>query len=309
MSGPAVPFHLRAVRAALRKLNARLSRRDERARWSGKQHAYGAAPDILEAESALRRVRPEHPESLAYLEEHLHRLARTLTLIPKSAGNGRVLELGCYMHIAPLLGEMRGYSEIRGANLGKPGEREFKLVQVGGRDFECAIDLFDAERDVFPYPDGHFELVLACELIEHMIADPMHLLLESRRVLSEGGRILLSTPNIASLTSVWRVLHGHDNPQIFYQYNRPVEGKDIELQHMREYTAFELRDAVRAAGFEVEMLMTEPIAKFAKHLAMREFLEEHGFNTSYRGEQTYCIGVKKADLPVTRYPKFLYVEE
>lgn len=308
MPAPSVPFPLRAVRGALRKLNAYLSRRQEAARWSGESAADSRDPALAEAEAALRRVSPEDPGARAYLEEHLRRLARTLTLIPRAAGNGRALELGCYMQITPLLRDVCGYSEVRGANLGRPGERELKVVQVEGRDFECTVDLFDAERDVFPYPDGHFELVLACELIEHMVADPMHLLLECRRVLADGGRLLLTTPNIASLTSVWRVLHGYDNPQIYYQYSRPVEGKATEIQHMREYTAFELRNAVRDAGFEVELLLTEPIAKFAKHLPMAAFLEEHGFNTAYRGEQTYCIAVKKPGLPVTRYPKFLYVE-
>lgn len=309
MAAPQVPFVLRTVRAALRKLNAHLSRREEAARWAGGRHANGPIAGFAEAEAALRGVNPEDPDAAVYLEEHLHRLARTLMLVPKSTGNGRALELGCYMQITPLLKALRGYSEVRGANLGKTGERELKVVHVDGRDFECTIDLFNAERDVFPYADGYFEVVLACELIEHMIADPMHMLLECRRVLCDGGRVLLTTPNAASLTSVWRALHGYDSPQIFYQYSRPKPGKEVEIQHVREYTAFELRNAVREAGFEVEFFTTEPIAKFAKHLPMREFLEEHGFNTAYRGEQTYCVGVKKTGLPITRYPKFLYVEE
>ncbi len=169
--------------------------------------------------------------------------------------------------------------------------------RFGNRPFDCTVDLFDAERDVYPYPDGHFETVLACELIEHMIYDPMHLLLECRRVLEDGGRLLLTTPNIASLTSVWRALHGYNNPQIFYQYTRPVPGAAPDIQHMREYTAYELRDAVRAAGFEVETLLTEPIEKFSEHLPVWNFLEENGFNTAYRGEQTYCVAVKRAGAP------------
>ena len=42
------------------------------------------------------------------------------------------------------------------------------------------------------------------------------------------------------------------------------------------------------------------------NLPMWNFLEEHGYNTSLRGEQTYCVAVKRSGLPVTRYPKFLY---
>jgi SAM-dependent methyltransferase len=265
--------------------------------------------DYHEAEAKLRLVQPDDAAARAYLEKHIERLARTLTLVPPASGGRRALELGCYMQITPLLAELRGYKEVRGASQGTLGERLNRVALVAGRAFECAIDLFDAERDRFPYEDRSFELVLVCEMIEHMVRDPMHLLLEGRRVLEEGGRILITTPNIGSLTSVARTLHGYDNPQIFYQYSRPVPGEPTEIQHVREYTAFELRDAVRAAGFEVETLIAEPIANLAENLSMWNFLEEHGYNTEYRGEQIYCIGVKRRELPVTRYPKFLYVEE
>ena len=144
--------------------------------------------------------------------------------------------------------------------------------------FEIDIDLFDAERDTYPYPANHFELVLACEVLEDMLFDPMHLLLEARRVLEEGGRILITTPNIASLTSVARVLHGHDNPQIHSKYKIPVAGSSLVAQHMREYTLAELGEAVRGAGFEIEELFTEPIAEYSFYQPLLVFLEENGFN-------------------------------
>ena len=77
------------------------------------------------------------------------------------------------------------------------------------------------------------------------------------------------------------------------------------LDLMSKPSGYELRDAVRAAGFEVETLLTEPIEKFSEHLPVWNFLEEHGFNTAYRGEQTYCVAVNRAALPITRFPAFL----
>ena len=44
------------------------------------------------------------------------------------------------------------------------------------------------------------------------------------------------------------------------------------------------------------------------NLPMWGFLESHGYNTSLRGEQTYCIAVKRSELPLTRFPRFLYTE-
>ena len=80
------------------------------------------------------------------------------------------------------------------------------------------------------------------------------------------------------------------------------------LNPMSKPSAYELRDAVRAAGFEVETLITEPIEKFSEHLPVWNFLEENGFNTAYRGEQTYCVAVKRAALPINRFPAFLYYD-
>jgi SAM-dependent methyltransferase len=253
---------------------------------------------------ALRKLRFDDRAAEAYFQKHLPRLKRTLSLVPPPRGSGRALELGCYMQMTPVLRFHCGFREVRGVDYG-PAGTERKSAQYGDGRFELDIDLFDAERDVYPYPSDHFELALACEVIEHMVYDPMHLLLETRRVLEEGGRILITTPNVASLTSVARVLHGHDNPQIHAKYKIPSGGR-AEVQHVREYTLAELGELVRAGGFEIEQLFTEPIADYSFYEPLRGFLEENGYDPANRGEQSYCLARKVATLPVTRYPKFLY---
>ena len=247
-------------------------------------------------------------KSREYFEKHLQRLARTLTLVPRPRSSGRILELGCYMQITPFLHHWRGYSEVRGAYYGAPGRVVQKSASVRGGAFEVVVDLFDAERDRYPYDDGSFETVLACEIIEHLVRDPMHLFLECRRILEEGGRLIVTTPNIASLTSVARVLHGYDNPQISSAYPQIRAEAPDEIPHVREYTAFEVRAALEAAGYEIEALITEPIAELEMNRPMWNFLEENGYNTSLRGEQTYCVAIKRGNLQVTRYPRFLYSE-
>jgi len=297
------------VRAALRRLNTYLSRRHESSVAQGGPVPQAATPQDLEAaREQLQRLDLQDQDDRNYFAKHLPRLARTLALTPRPKSSSRILELGCYMQLTPFFARWRGYREVRGGYYGPLGQKRRGSATVGGEIFECQIDLFDAERDPFPYPDGHFETVLGCEMIEHFLRDPMHCLLESRRVLQEGGRLLITTPNVSSLTSVARALHGYDNPQLYSQYQIPRSEAPADLPHVREYTAFELRDLLQAAGFEIESLFTEPIAELAMNLPMWDFLEEHGYNTSLRGEQTYCVAVKRSALPVTRYPKFLYAD-
>lgn len=251
----------------------------------------------------LQRLEAD-PASREYLQRHLDRLVRTLTLVPAPGPDGRVLELGCYMQMTPALKQITGYTEVAGAYYGAAGQSGEQAARMEGKEvFRCRIDLFDAEKDRFPYPDSHFELVLACEILEHLLRDPMHMLIEIHRILHDGGRLILTTPNCASHTSLARLLHGRGNPQMFSCYSRRAPD---DAPHVREYAAHEVGDTLRSAGFEIEWLFTEPIAGFEEGKWVSGFLAEHGFETGLRGEQTYCVARKRPGFPVERYPAFLY---
>jgi SAM-dependent methyltransferase len=294
------PAYIRGLRNILRRLNYHLGPRTV-------EPSKPFDPERLrEAESALHDLEMPDEGARAYLAKHIPRLALTLALVPPPHKTGRVLELGCYMQITPLLSRLCGYREVRGGYYGTLGRTDLKTRQFPDGKFSCNVDHFDAERDRFPYPDEHFDLVIAGEVIEHLTYDPMHLLLESRRVLVDGGFLLVTTPNVGSVTSVAKTLDGRDNPQIFFLYNRPKPGEPPEIGHVREYTAHEIDEAVKAAGFEISRLFTTFIQEFASHLPLLKFLEENGYNTKNRSEQTWCLAIKRSSLPVDRYPFFIY---
>ncbi len=296
-----LPLHLRIIRKLLRGVNARL----KSAKVDAPQEPFDVEL-VRQAEAALRSMPTPDEKARQYLETHIQRLARTLALVPPPQGASRVLELGCYMQLTPHLQRLCGYREVRGAYYGKPGGIDHETMRFDDGEFSCPVDHFDAERDRFPYPDGHFDLVIAAEVIEHLTYDPMHLLLESRRVLAEGGHLIVTTPNVASITSVAKTLDGRDNPQIFFKYKRPAPNEDPEMGHVREYTAYELGEAVKSAGFEVEWLFTTFIGQFDSHLPLLRFLEINEFSTENRGQQSWCLARKRSDLPVDRYPFFIY---
>jgi SAM-dependent methyltransferase len=297
----ALPLHLRAIRKLLRRANSRLAS----SRLRNFEEPFDAER-LRRAEQALRSLPLADTGARAYLEKHIPRLARTLALVPPASGNRRALELGCYMQITPFLQRLCGYQEVHGAYYGELGRTDHKLIHFPDGDFTCSVDHFNAEQDRFPYPDDHFDLVIAGEIIEHLTSDPMHMLLECRRVLRDGGFLLVTTPNVGSITSVAKTLDGRDNPQIFFLYKRPAPGLPPEIGHVREYTAYELGQIVRAAGFEVQQLFTTFIEEFSTHQPLLLLLEEHDYSTENRGEQSWCLAVKRATLPVDRFPFFVY---
>jgi hypothetical protein len=243
-----------------------------------------------------------------YTEIHLHRIAKTLQQVPAPRSSSRVLELGAYMQMTPALQCVLGYGEVRGAFFGPIGRVDEKSITVGGREvFRCFIDLFDAEKDRYPYEDGRFETVLACEIFEHLLHDPMHMLTEINRALENHGTLVLSTPNVTSYTAVARVLEQSGNPQLYSKYADP-RGlyADTEIPHVREYTPAELAEAVESAGFDVVSLTTEASPGYENEKRVRKILERLSYSTDLRGEQMYCVARKSEGKPIVRYPSFLY---
>jgi SAM-dependent methyltransferase len=261
-----------------------------------------------EIEAFVRSMDMPGDDARRYLEIHLARIVRTLSITPPPQRTSRVLELGAYMHMTPALGCVLGYRDVRGAYYGPLGRSDHKTVSAGGKVvFECEVDLFDAEKDRYPYEDASYDTVLACEIFEHFLHDPMHMLFEARRILIDGGSLVITTPNVASYTAVARVLEQSGNPQLYSKYANPLgEYADTEIGHVREYTPAELEEVLNAAGFAVDYLFTETAPGYHAATWVHDYLARHGFQNHLRGEQMYCVAHKLANTPLTRYPKFLY---
>ncbi len=244
-----------------------------------------------------------------YVETHIDRLEKTLSMTPAAADPAdRILEMGAYMQITPSLRTKLGYGEVRGCYYGPAGRTDHKsCVSANGEIFECDVDLFDAEKDPFPYPDRHFATVLCCELLEHLPSDPMHMMCEINRILQEGGRLVLTTPNIGSLRAISAILQGY-HPGFFPAYIRPREDKEeVEARHNREYTPKEIHMLLYEAGFAVERLETGPFRDAPKPelIWVDNLMARHKLPRDLRDDGIYAVGVKTG--PVRhRWPDWLY---
>jgi SAM-dependent methyltransferase len=175
-----------------------------------------------------------------------------------------------------------------------------------GEVFDCKIELFDAEKDTFPYQNDHFSTVLCCELIEHLANDPMHMMAEINRILKPGGHLVLTTPNIASIRGLAAILLGY-HPGFFPAYIRPSDGEETEARHNREYSPREVHLLLVDAGFEVVLLETGPFRDEPKPelLWVTHLLERYKLSTELRGDGIYAVGRKTGAIK-NRYPAWLY---
>jgi glycosyltransferase involved in cell wall biosynthesis/SAM-dependent methyltransferase len=250
---------------------------------------------------------PIEDGSRAYVESHLTRLEKTLQITPPGTAEDRALEMGAYLQITPALKTKLGYGEVYGCYYGPAGQHTWKTVtSEAGEEFQCRVDLFDAEKDRFPYPDGFFSTVLCCELLEHLFGDPMFMMSEIHRILKPRGHLVLTTPNIASLRAVAGILQGF-HPMLFPAYIRPRETGEVDARHNREYTAPEIRALLEVSGFEVELLETGPFRDEPKPELgwVEHLLDRYMLSKEHRGDGIYTVGRKVAPVK-DRYPSWLY---
>jgi SAM-dependent methyltransferase len=119
--------------------------------------------------------------------------------------------------------ELKGVSEMFGA-LAEAGE-----VPPGGTARTVVGDALD-----LPFPDGHFDCVLASEILEHVPADDAAIA-ELVRVLAPGGTLAVTVPRWLPERICWALSD---------EYHANEGG------HVRIYRADRLRAKLVAAGLE-----------------------------------------------------------
>ncbi len=260
------------------------------------------APQIREY---LRRWVEPGTDRARYLDNHETRLRRTLQLIPPGTAEDRILEMGCYLHITPALSNLLGYGEVRGTYLGSGGSHLKMATARDGETMACTIDLFDCERDPFPYSNGFFATVLCCELLEHLRLDPMRMMGEIYRVLRDGGILVLTTPNIVSLRALNAIVEGNQ-PAFYNRYPDPHGDFAEDAKHEREYTPVEISKLLEAAGFIVEHIETDSYGSRPSPTELAErVLSYLGISPDLRGDCILAVARKDA-LPRDPRPSWLY---
>ena len=215
----------------------------------------GWIEDDLRAFVSSVLVEDGPPEEMkSYVEADFRRFVYTLGLVPDRTGLS-VLELGSNPYFTTVLISKFREAQLHLANFfdGREPEGSQKVfISQTGETIDFPYKQFNVEQDIFPYDDDSFDVVLFCEIIEHLQSDPVHALLEIRRVLKPGGTLVLTTPNVARLDNVRKVIAG----QNIYD---PYSGYGPYGRHNREYTPQDLVSLLSANGFNVRTLFTADV--------------------------------------------------
>jgi SAM-dependent methyltransferase len=199
--------------------------------------------------------RPE--EGRVYATLHLDRIIKTVEMIPRLEGPVRVLELGANPYFMTLLVQKYLGYHVTAANFfgdyrdetGGQGETTIRSARYG-ETHAFPFKIFNVEIDPYPYDDAEFDVVLCCEILEHLVSDPSHLMSESHRVLKPNGCLIVTTPNVTRLENVVKIVRGQN-------LHHPYFGFGVYGRHNREYTATELGQLLGVHHFETTVVVDD----------------------------------------------------
>jgi SAM-dependent methyltransferase len=199
-------------------------------------------------------------EMAAYARHDCERFIRTVGLVPDQ--HGEVLEIGGAPWFTSLLirwfrPDIRSqYTNFFSATEGTASQSLSVVAPTGSReDHHFVYSNVNVEAPPpsrFPYDDASFDGVLFCEVIEHLQMNPLRALREIWRVLKPGGWLILTTPNIARMANVHRIVAGlniHDPYSAYGPYGR----------HNREFSVGELNSLMPFCGFDPDQMFTSDV--------------------------------------------------
>lgn len=264
----------------------------------------------------LKTVRvADAPESISgYCVQDFERFVQTFGLVQRSTVNstGKLtgLELGgnpyfCTMLLKKFtsvdwrLGNYFGDQFPKGES-----QQRVHMSEFGELSTKTHVDLtyshFNIEEDVFPFESESLDIVLFCEIIEHLLNDPCAVLRQIKRVLRDDGTLVLTTPNVNRIENVARMIVGAN------MYD-PYSGHGPYGRHNREYNKHELYNLLTYLGFTVDEIFTADV----HHNATETYLDPEKFGQliKYREHdlgQYIFIRARKTGEDKGKKPAWLY---
>lgn len=254
-------------------------------------------PDDAAALEQLARYGLLNAGNRPYVLTHLARYRATLDLLGLAGSTRpRILELGggSLLFTLPLRAAVPDAEILIGDYGEVPEERRLTAHDgASGETPSFPVRYFDIERDDWPYPPNSFDLVLCMEIIEHLLVNPCRVFREAHRVLRPGGRVLVTTPNIASYEAVLKLLN-FDSPYLYGVYSRHGPAG----RHNREYAPPELARLGESCGFATELLTTrDTYPPSGDTRALRAELGERLGPDDWRHQTIFYRGIKTERQP------------
>ena len=189
-----------------------------------------------------------------YAESHRAEYERTVRDVlkhrPLSRSPIKVLELGAFFGVVCIALASLGY-DVTAADVPEyielPEQAE-RYARFGIKTKGVRLEDF-----VLPFDDEQFDVIIMCEVLEHLNFNPLPLLKEINRIGRPGSIFYLAMPNATSIYHRIAMFKGHaGGVQVseFFEQLDPANSL-IANGHWREYTASETRQLLEPLGYAI----------------------------------------------------------
>jgi SAM-dependent methyltransferase len=241
------------------------------------------------------------PQEMAnYCQQDFRRFVYTYGLVRDFSG--KCLELGANPYFTTVLLQKFTSLKLSLANYFGSHLPSQVVQEVNYKDYKSGEKVlikfesshFNIEEESFPFEDGEFDVILFCEIIEHLLMNPVAVLKEIKRVLKPNGALILTTPNVSRLENVAKMVAGVN----IYD---PYSGYGPYGRHNREYNQHELYLLLNYLGFTLDAMFTADVHQnnaacyssvsklepFLKHreLGLGQYIFMRALNTGKAGEK------------------------
>jgi SAM-dependent methyltransferase len=184
---------------------------------------------------------PWQKAHLWYLRFHQERYCSDIAFIEKYYRSGQILEIGSHPYHLTYALKRLGY-DVVGLDI-DPSRYNHFIKKHNLNIVPCDID-----SQPIPFKDDTFQLIVFNEVFEHLRIDVINTLKEINRVLSPGGVLILSTPNLYALHRILLFLIGRGikDPYVAFKQMHDIG----HMGHLREYSVKEVKKFLVNTGFE-----------------------------------------------------------
>lgn len=243
----------------------------------------------------------------SYVDDALARFFNTIDILAGKS-TGKVLEIGANPYLFTILLKKLTNFDLTLTNFFSLSVYETEVgkgkqvIQSRAFDEEYEFDFLtlNIELSEYPFEDNAFDKILFCEVLEHIVVDPLKVFGKLRRVLKPGGELVITTPNAVRLINVAHMLQGKN----FFDKYHAENG--IYGRHNREFTLSEVTKLLESEGFKIKFSKTldrynydlcdmfvdsydEQIKLPYSGSQLREILKSVNASTDNRGDNIYIV--------------------
>lgn len=195
------------------------------------------------SEEEYKERRPEGRRNQIERPDKIARIKRICDLVEEYHRGGPILEIGSFPYNITTILELKGYDPI---GIDKNTDVMSEYIAERNLDIrEC-----DIEREALPFDEQSFSIVILTEVIEHLRINPLETMRRIRRVVSDDGVLILSTPNLYSIMNIYSYLRGDGLSNMHTGYKTFNQLEEMGYPgHFHVYSESELDEMLSHTGF------------------------------------------------------------